>query len=106
METVKVDVARFEEAIRRVGYRNNRALSIEMGYSDAWIRQTIRRTGGVPKAVEVYLDVKHGISSEEYKPVPQKKGRTLTTEEFRVLVKDAVREAVREIWEERRENGD
>lgn len=34
METVRVDVARFNDVVKKAGYRNSAALSIEMGYSD------------------------------------------------------------------------
>lgn len=106
METVKVDKERFEAAVKKAGYPSNRDLSREMGYSPAWIYQHIMRGDRIPKIAATYLEARHGIGYDEYKPVPQKKNHVLTTEEFKALVKQAVREAVREILEERRENGE
>lgn len=105
METVKVDRERFEAAVKKAGYPSQRDLSREMGYSPQWIYQHLLRGDQIPKIAASYLEVRHGIGYDEYKPVPKKKNHVLTTEEFKVLVKEAVKEAVREILEERRKDG-
>ena len=105
MEAVKVDRERFEAAVKKAGYQSTRELSREMGYNPAWVYQHLNKGGAIPKAAQVYLEVKHGIGYDEYKPVPQKKNHVLTTEEFKVLVKEAVKEAVREVLEERGKDG-
>ena len=106
METVKVDKERFEAAVKKAGYPSNRDLSRGMGYGPAWIYQHLMRGERIPKIAATYLEVRHGIGYDEYKPVPKKAGHTLTTEEFKALVREAVRDAVREIWEERRKDGE
>lgn len=105
METVKVDRERFEAAVKKAGYQSNRELSREMGYNPAWIYQRLQRGDQIPKIAVTYLEVRHGICYDEYKPIQQKKNHVLTTEEFKVLVKEAVKEAVREILEERGKDG-
>lgn len=91
--------------MKKCGYNSTSGLSIEMGYSESWIRTHLHRHQAIPKTVRLYLESKHGIGYDEYKPIPQKNGNTLTTEEFRALVREAVRDAVREILEERRKDG-